>query len=133
MKDEEGPTRDQRKSQPVIPPQRLLQIQHRKSGKHDQGDDFLHRLELRGAIDRAAPTIGGHRQQYSKKAIPQLVRITAGSQLSLYLRWPYQANVMKILDPNSINTGRIDGGTVGMDILSGFQGLDRSRMKSDRP
>src|ERR1700730_15174105 len=64
--------------------------------------------------------LAGTASQYSKKAIPQLVRITAGSQLSLYLRWPYQANVMKILDPNSISTGRIDGGTVGMDILSSF-------------
>jgi len=27
---------------------------------------------------------------------------------------------MKILDPNNINMGRIDGGTVGMDVLSKF-------------
>jgi hypothetical protein len=30
---------------------------------------------------------------------------------------------MKTLDPNSINIGKTAGGTVGMDILSGFNGV----------
>jgi hypothetical protein len=35
-----------------------------------------------------------------------------------------------MLDPNSSKTGRIAGGTVGMDILSRVQRLDCGRMKS---
>ncbi|HET7888534.1 MAG TPA: hypothetical protein VFL62_20105 [Bradyrhizobium sp.] len=34
---------------------------------------------------------------------------------------------MKILDPNNINTGKIAGGTVGMDFLSSFAGLGVTR------
>jgi len=44
--------------------------------------------------------------------------MTSGSQLSLNLRWPYQANVMKTLEANSIRTGRTDGEMAGMNILS---------------
>src|SRR6185369_1344257 len=35
---------------------------------------------------------------YSKKAIPQLTRIVAMSGAFLYLRCPYQATVMKVLE-----------------------------------
>src|SRR5258705_413742 len=39
-------------------------------------------------------------------------------QLSLHLKWPYHANVMKILEANSIRTGNSDGGMTRIDILS---------------
>jgi hypothetical protein len=37
-------------------------------------------------------------KQYSKKAIPQLTRITFQSAEVRYFKWPYQANVMKIFE-----------------------------------
>ena len=67
MKDEERAGRNQRKSDRVIPSRRLLQVQHRETGKHDQGDPFLNRLELRGAVDNIAQRLAGTASQYSKK------------------------------------------------------------------
>src|SRR3954447_15093844 len=58
--------------------------------------------------------LAGTASQYSKNAIPQLARITSTSELSLNLRWPYQAKVMNTLEANSINIGRICGETVGI-------------------
>ena len=37
-------------------------------------------------------------RQYSKKAIPQLAKITIQSGLCLNFKWPYQANVIKMFD-----------------------------------
>jgi len=37
-------------------------------------------------------------KQYSKNAMPQLVITASQSGEFLYLRWPYQAKVMKIFD-----------------------------------
>src|SRR4029077_876599 len=37
-------------------------------------------------------------KQYSKKAMPQLARMTFHSASLRYLRWPYQANVMKMFE-----------------------------------
>src|ERR1700732_3152391 len=37
-------------------------------------------------------------KQYSKNAMPQLARMTFHSASLRYLRWPYQAKVMKIFD-----------------------------------
>src|ERR1700730_17466152 len=37
-------------------------------------------------------------KQYSKNAIPQLARMTFHSGSLRYLRWPYQAKVIKIFD-----------------------------------
>src|ERR1700687_6109999 len=62
--------------------------------------------------------LAGTASQYSKNAMPQLTMMASGSQLSLYFRWPYQANVMKTLEANSITTGNTEGEMVGMDILS---------------
>jgi hypothetical protein len=42
--------------------------------------------------------LAGTMRQYSKNAIPQLTRITFHRATLVCLRWPYQANVMKILD-----------------------------------
>src|SRR5271168_3915277 len=37
-------------------------------------------------------------KQYSKKAIPQLTRMTFQSAEVRYFKWPYQANVMKMFE-----------------------------------
>src|SRR6266478_7735323 len=37
-------------------------------------------------------------KQYSKKAMPQLARITFHNASLRYLRWPYQANVIKMFE-----------------------------------
>src|ERR1700721_490793 len=58
--------------------------------------------------------LAGTASQYSKNAMPQLTSTANGSQLSLYFRWPYQANVMNPLEANSIRTGRTDGEMAGM-------------------
>jgi hypothetical protein len=46
--------------------------------------------------------------------------MTSGSELSLNLRWPYQAKVMKTLEANNIKIGSTSGeiGREGMDVLS---------------
>src|SRR4030088_1559012 len=76
------------------------------------------------AVYAALPQrLAGPASQYSKNAMPQLTMIASGSQLSLNFKWPYHANVMKTLEPNSIRTGKTDGEMVGMDILSKFQAL----------
>src|SRR5579872_2257592 len=43
--------------------------------------------------------LAGTCRQYSKKAIPQLARMTIHSGEARYLRCPYQAQVMKMLEP----------------------------------
>src|SRR4051794_9547511 len=45
--------------------------------------------------------LAGTCRQYSKKAIPQLTSTTFHSASCRYFRWPYQAVVMKMLDPSS--------------------------------
>src|SRR5262245_55141415 len=45
--------------------------------------------------------LAGTCRQYSKKAIPQLTRIAAISELCLYFRCPYQAKVMNTLEARS--------------------------------
>src|ERR1700716_2832200 len=62
--------------------------------------------------------LAGTASQYSNNAMPQLTMMASGSQLSLYFRWPYQANVMKTLEANSIRTGKTDGEMAGINILS---------------
>src|ERR1700679_303375 len=42
--------------------------------------------------------LAGTWKQYSKKAIIQLMTMTLKRGADLYLRWPYQANVMKMLE-----------------------------------
>jgi hypothetical protein len=37
-------------------------------------------------------------KQYSKKAMPQLARVTFQRASLRYLKWPYQANVIKTLE-----------------------------------
>ena len=80
VEDEERAGGDEGKSERVIPAQRLLQVQHREAGEHDQRDHLLHGLELRSRVDRNAPAIvAGTASQYSKNAMPQLTMMTMGS------------------------------------------------------
>src|SRR4029077_4573437 len=51
-------------------------------------------------------------KQYSKKAMPQLARMTFQSASLRYLRWPYQAKVIKIFETVSrtiVSTGDVSG------------------------
>src|ERR1700732_677467 len=71
------------------------------------------------AVYTALPQrLAGTASQYSKNAMPQLATIASGSQLSLNLRWPYHAKVMKTLEANNIRSGNIFGEIVGMNVLS---------------
>ncbi len=53
--------------------------------------------------------LAGTIRQYSKKAMPQLMRIAVSNpeflrkEISLYRRWPYQAMVINVLDAASSN------------------------------
>ena len=49
--------------------------------------------------------LAGTAKQYSMKAMPQLARIASTMGEDLYLRCPYQANVMKTLEAKSIRIG----------------------------
>src|ERR1041384_5684997 len=51
--------------------------------------------------------LAGTWKQYSKNAMPQLARITFQSASLRYLRWPYQAKVMKTLEMVSRTMVRI--------------------------
>src|SRR6476661_320278 len=75
-------------------------------------------LSCAGVYTALPQRLAGTASQYSKNAMPQLTMMTSGSQLSLNFKWPYHANVMKTLEANSIRTGKTDGETAGMDILS---------------
>src|SRR5262249_48440379 len=57
------------------------------------------------AVNWAYPILlAGTWKQYSAKAISQLTRMTRGSGALRYLRWPYQAMVMKMLEMVSSTT-----------------------------
>lgn len=62
MEDEERAHRDKGKAHGLIPAERLLEIDSRKSREDDQRNDFLIGLELRRRLHRAAPAIRRHRQ-----------------------------------------------------------------------
>src|SRR5882724_5439014 len=115
---------DQRKPEPVIPPQRLLQIQNREAGEHDQRDHLPSCMVLSCAAEYTAlpQRLAGTASQYSKNAMPQLTIIASGSGLCLNFRWPYHANVMNTLEANSIRTGKSCGEMVGISVLSRISG-----------
>lgn len=52
-----------------------------------------------------ADAVGGNLKAIFEKAIPQLARITVHRAADLYLRWPYQAKVMKIFETTSSTIG----------------------------
>ena len=61
-----------------------------------------------GALYSAEPMrLAGIISRYSKKAMPQLTRITFHSATSLNFRCAYQAKVMKTLDATSNKGGRM--------------------------
>ena len=49
--------------------------------------------------------LAGTISRYSKKAMPQLTRITVSSGACLYFRCPYQAKVMNTLLPSRSSSG----------------------------
>src|SRR5260370_15972913 len=74
-------------------------------------------LSCAGVYTALPQRLAGTASQYSKNAMPQLTIMASGSQVSLNFKWPYHANVMKILEANSIRIGKTDGEMVGMNIL----------------
>lgn len=50
---------DEEKGHAVIPAKGLLEVCHEETAEDEQGDDFLHDLELRGGEAGAAPAVGG--------------------------------------------------------------------------
>jgi hypothetical protein len=85
-------------SRRVVPAEFFPEIGHRKNREDRKCDDLLDRLELSGADSNEPMRLAGTWKQYSKKAIPQLARITFQRASLRYLRWPYQAKVMKIFE-----------------------------------
>src|SRR3954469_23726625 len=62
LKNEKRASRNQREPDEMIPADRLLQVNERKACKHQEGDHLLHRLQLRGRVDRVAVAISRHRK-----------------------------------------------------------------------
>ena len=58
-----------------------------------------------GELDAKTMRLAGTASQYSKKAMPQLIRTTIHSGLAPNFRWPYQAKVMKTFDRASMTMG----------------------------
>src|SRR5664280_342026 len=70
VKHEKRAGRDQREADALVPGDRLLEIEHRETGEHQERDHLLHGLELGGVIDSVAVTIGRHRQAIFDKGQP---------------------------------------------------------------
>src|SRR3954470_13390484 len=62
LKNEKRASANQRETDQMIPADRLLEIEQRKSGEDQQRDHLLHGLELRRRIDRIAVAVGWHRE-----------------------------------------------------------------------
>src|SRR3954469_2152182 len=60
LKNEKRASANQRETDQMIPADRLLEIEQRKSGENQQCDHLLHGLELRRRINRVAIAVGGH-------------------------------------------------------------------------
>ncbi len=70
--------------------------------------------------------LAGTCRQYSKKAMPQLTRMTANNGDDQSFRCPYQAMVMKMFEPNSSTTGSRRSGRLGMTAVVHVSGPQRS-------
>ena len=70
--------------------------------------------------------LAGTCNRYSKKAMPQLTRITTSSGMLLWRRWPYQAKVMNTLESNNKPTVATGVGTV-MEMLPQISPICRPR------
>jgi hypothetical protein len=77
-----APVAMKRKADDVVPGQRLFQVGPEKIGEDRQGDHLLDGLQLKAAAEmkKAMPWpirfAGTRCRTYSKKAMPQLTRIT---------------------------------------------------------
>lgn len=88
LEDEECAGRDQNEADRMIPGQRLLQVQHRKTREDGQGDDFLHRLQFSGRIDRVADAVGRDRQAILDKGDPPACQDRERERRGLELEMP---------------------------------------------
>src|SRR5262249_8484398 len=68
VENEKRASGDERKTESVIPAERLFQIQNREAGEYEQRNDFLDGLELRCRIDCAAPAVRGDCQPVFEKS-----------------------------------------------------------------
>ena len=102
FEDEKSCQQKKQKTDRVVPFQPFFEVKRRKDCKNRKGNNFLHDFKLRGGKIVMTDAVGG---QYSKKAIPQLARITIHRAADLYLRWPYQAKIMKIFETTSSTIG----------------------------
>jgi hypothetical protein len=105
----------------VVPAQMLAEVEEGEDGEDHQRDDLLDHLELDGRKAVGADAVGRHLKQYSKKAMPQLTRMTFHSASWRNFRWPYQAKVMKMLEKMSrITVHMVDWMRAGW--ATGFSG-----------
>jgi hypothetical protein len=74
---------DQHEAKGLAPCQRTLQVESREDREYQERDDFLDRLQLCGRKDRAANSIGGHREAILDEGQSQLIRMTEKSGTSL--------------------------------------------------
>jgi hypothetical protein len=60
--------------------------------------------------------LAGTCRQYSKKAMPQLIKITFHKATLVNFRWPYQAKVIKMLEPSNNRTVLIQANFMGANF-----------------
>ena len=86
----------------MVPAQLLAEVVDGEDSEDAEGDDFLDDLELRrGRRCRTPMRLAGTWRQYSKKAMRPTDEDDLPECDLLYLRWPYQAKVIKMFDPMS--------------------------------
>ena len=83
-------------------------VPHREDAEHDQRDHFLCRLELRCRKFIVPDPVGRHLETILDESNPPADEITIHKGESLYLRCPYQAKVMKVLETVSSRIVCID-------------------------
>lgn len=86
------------KASQIIPFQLFLQIDHREDAKHDQGNDFLNGFQLGGIELVMSDAIRRHLEAILNEGNTPADENHDPQGESLYLRWPYQAKVMKMFD-----------------------------------
>ena len=99
--DQRGPGDDQHKASRGLPTNGFAQVGNRKRHQHTQRQHFLDGLNCAAVYAACPQRLAGTCRQYSKKAIPQLIRITVHNAVCWYRRRPYQATVIKTLEANS--------------------------------
>lgn len=111
-------------------------------GEDSEGDNLLKHFELhkvhRTAVADITDTIGGHLKQYSKKAIPQERRITPirgqwrVAPVACNFRWPYQANVINVLDTTNSKIVVNQAGITNIKLKGALKERDKKRCKNSK-